>query len=463
MNGDYKRIQDTVHGCIYIPIEYFDIIDSVEFQRLKHIEQTSIHALFPCAKHDRFIHSVGTYHMGKTIFQSLTKNSRLELPLTDAEWTKIGVTYELACLLHDCGHAPFSHLFEDYYGKKHSLKHSLETALKDDETFKTDSTGLSPKSHEIISAYLLKKHFTNDLQKLGADSNLAARMIVGCEYKTPNNDFEKISNCFISLLNGHIIDADRLDYIKRDKLFSGYISNDINVLRLLEAMQIKKIEDRYVICYKTYSINEIQHVLDVKDFQYTHVINHHKIVYDQHLLKKAVDEFVDKNCTNRQNLFDIDSFSKPIRVSKHTIYLPTDSDIIHLLKENLLENEFAKEWFSRKHNLKPLWKTYTEFCHNFKDLKEKDVSVILKVTDEILKEYGVKYFISDELEPKVTQISPDKIFIEINQKIVSFTDVNLMTKNISNFSSFFYVYVETSILRDVSKIVEEIVAKVKTI
>lgn len=463
MNGDYKRIQDTVHGCIYIPIEYFDIIDSVEFQRLKHIEQTSIHALFPCAKHDRFIHSVGTYHMGKTIFQSLTKNSRLELPLTDAEWTKIGVTYELACLLHDCGHAPFSHLFEDYYEKEHYLKRCLETELKDDETFKTDSARLSPKSHEIISAYLLKKHFTNDLQQLGADSNLAARMIVGCEYKTPNNDFEKISNCFISLLNGHIIDADRLDYIKRDKLFSGYISNDINVLRLLEAMQIKKIEDRYVICFKTYAINEIQNVLDVKDFQYTHVINHHKIVYDQHLLKKAVDEFVDKNCTNRQKLFDIDSFSKPIRVSKYTIYLPTDSDIIHLLKEDLLENKFAKEWFSRKHNLKPLWKTYAEFCHNFKDLKEKDVSVILKVTDEILKEYGVKYLISDELEPKVTQISPDKIFIEINQKIVSFTDVNLMTKNISNFSSFFYVYVETSILRDVSKIVEEIVAKVKTI
>lgn len=63
--GKIKRILDSVHGYIDIDESYFsNIIDTDYFQRLRRIEQTSTRALFPSARHDRFIHSLGVFHIG---------------------------------------------------------------------------------------------------------------------------------------------------------------------------------------------------------------------------------------------------------------------------------------------------------------------------------------------------------------------------------------------------------------
>ena len=53
-----KVFHDTVHGNIRIPESYCDnIIDTLLFQRLRRVEQSSVRSLYPCARHDRFIHS----------------------------------------------------------------------------------------------------------------------------------------------------------------------------------------------------------------------------------------------------------------------------------------------------------------------------------------------------------------------------------------------------------------------
>ena len=71
--SNYKRILDSVHGYINVPKEYCDkIIDTVYFQRLRRIEQTSGRSLFPSARHDRFIHSLGVFNLNKKIVESIT-------------------------------------------------------------------------------------------------------------------------------------------------------------------------------------------------------------------------------------------------------------------------------------------------------------------------------------------------------------------------------------------------------
>lgn len=71
----YKVIKDNVHGYINIPVEYFDkIIDTDLFQRLRDIEQTDMRTLYPSARHDRFIHSLGVFHLGSKAFQAFKKN-----------------------------------------------------------------------------------------------------------------------------------------------------------------------------------------------------------------------------------------------------------------------------------------------------------------------------------------------------------------------------------------------------
>ena len=86
-----------------------------------------------------------------------------------------------------------------------------------------------PKEHEIISSYLLLKLYTDKLSDYNADSTLAARMIIGCKYEKPKSEYEKIADCFISLLNGLLIDTDRLDYVNRKKFVFGYVTANVEL------------------------------------------------------------------------------------------------------------------------------------------------------------------------------------------------------------------------------------------
>lgn len=149
-----KLFRDNVHGYIYVPKPIVEkIIDTEIFQRLKDVRQTGMQPLFPAVEHTRFIHSLGVYHLGTRAFQSLAKNARSfiskynlddqlilgsheykvlmgiedgdysapspleedKMPFEDAWWLKYEKLFGLACILHDCAHAPFSHDYEGYY------------------------------------------------------------------------------------------------------------------------------------------------------------------------------------------------------------------------------------------------------------------------------------------------------------------------------------------------------------
>lgn len=126
--GRKKLIKDNVHEYIYVDEQYFDIIDTAVFQRLKNIKQTSYTSLYPSSTHDRFTHSLGTYHLGKQVIAELWNNigNSLELPFSDEEKESITFSFEMACLLHDVGHAPFSHTGENFYKVKRITKDTTE-------------------------------------------------------------------------------------------------------------------------------------------------------------------------------------------------------------------------------------------------------------------------------------------------------------------------------------------------
>ena len=64
MKNETKRFKDPLYNYIVVDADICSsIIDSKYFQRLRRIEQTSMRCLYPSARHDRFIHSLGTYHL----------------------------------------------------------------------------------------------------------------------------------------------------------------------------------------------------------------------------------------------------------------------------------------------------------------------------------------------------------------------------------------------------------------
>ncbi len=234
-----KKFRDPVYG--YIEIEeniVHNIIDTATFQRLRNIRQTSYGPLYPSSLHNRFVHSLGVYHLGclafDAILHSLEVNEELNTKvlgelnaLFEDKLDRYAHLFRLACLLHDVGHSPFSHTGEDFYlnsrcdvqfmseDEKQTLEdkyhENMENAKSEEEKKKidgdyTESTKYSiykhlafltndtvfrearsydAASHEIMSCIVALETFgKNELYfKNDTERSFFARCITGVQYK----------------------------------------------------------------------------------------------------------------------------------------------------------------------------------------------------------------------------------------------------------------------------------------
>lgn len=121
-----KKVRDPIYGYIEIPKELEYFVDHKLVQRLRWINQLPLEQLvYPSAQHSRFEHSLGVMHLAMFAYRSLLDNSKSELKKilekeskffkkfnkNDEEQLKLAAG--LSGLVHDIGHAPFSHTFED--------------------------------------------------------------------------------------------------------------------------------------------------------------------------------------------------------------------------------------------------------------------------------------------------------------------------------------------------------------
>ena len=101
-------INDPVYGFITIPGELiYNIVSHPYFQRLRHIKQLGLtDYVYPAALHTRFQHALGALHLMGKVLDTLRGKG---IEISDQEYEAT----QLAILLHDVGHGPFSHALED--------------------------------------------------------------------------------------------------------------------------------------------------------------------------------------------------------------------------------------------------------------------------------------------------------------------------------------------------------------
>ena len=110
------EIRDPVHGYIKITEKERAIIDSPFVQRLRRIHQLAgAYMVYPGGVHTRFEHVLGTMHVAGLIGESIAD----KVDLGEEQIQEL----RLAALLHDVGHGPFSHLFEEVLTDKTNLTH----------------------------------------------------------------------------------------------------------------------------------------------------------------------------------------------------------------------------------------------------------------------------------------------------------------------------------------------------
>ena len=226
--------------------------------------------------------------------------------------------FRLSCLLHDIGHAPFSHTGEAYYLDKSETLYKLLKEVVADATFSTDFDSLGtkkPAPHECMSCIVGIKTFSHYFGTNEA-RDIFSRCILGMQIGFPEkkpifemqmNEEEKkeatrkrklynekkariqLLNCIICLLNSSIIDVDRLDYIIRDAATIGFKSVQVDYARLLNGIRIVKYEEKYCLGYHKSALSVIESAVYAHDAEKKWIQSHPSILYEMEALKNAMN------------------------------------------------------------------------------------------------------------------------------------------------------------------------------
>jgi len=238
MTRKRKIINDPVYGFIPVNNELiFGLIEHPYFQRLRRIKQLGLtHLVYPGALHTRFHHSLGAlYLMQKAISELRAKGHEIS--------KEEGIGAEVAILLHDIGHGPYSH----------ALEHSIVAGV----------------NHEEISDFFLKKlnrDFDGQLET-------AIRIFEG-----------KCGKLFLHKLVASQLDMDRIDYLKRDSFFTGVAEGVINYERLLNMLNV--VDDGLVIEAK--GIYSVEKFITARRLMYWQVYLHKTVLAAEYMLMRLL-------------------------------------------------------------------------------------------------------------------------------------------------------------------------------
>ncbi len=362
-----KQFKDPIYGYVNLPKEIVNkIVDTPTFQRLRYIQQTSYLPVYSAALHNRFIHSLGVYFLGNKACSAIKNNS--SHILTEFNSEKLGFDiieiFKLACLLHDVGHAPFSHSGEGFFIDDSKSIYKDLVALVDDPTFSVDveyyhKSAKPAAPHEIMSVIVSITQF-RDFFLNAKVRDFFARCITGYKYRDNENPSHAILNAFISLLNSTTIDVDRLDYLIRDAFVMGYNSISIDYNRLLGSLILVKVQNSanntpIQLAYKKSALSVIENVIYAHDSEKKWVQNHPIISYEVFLIQKII-EFVQYEYKRRteKNLFSLESLL-PHNEKKENLFLKKANEAIDELiaKFDIKEadNSLASELKSIKENI----------------------------------------------------------------------------------------------------------------
>lgn len=234
-----KIINDPVHGFISIPTELiFDLVQHPYVQRLRYIKQLGMtHLVYPGALHTRFHHALGAMHLMGLAVETLRAKGQVITPEEEE-------AVQIAILLHDIGHGPFSH----------ALEHILVEGV----------------SHEYISTLLmdnLNREFEGKL-------DMALDVF--------NRRYHKQ---FLSQLVSGQLDIDRMDYLNRDSFFTGVSEGVISSDRIIKMLNV--YNGQLVVDEK--GIYSIEKFLIARRLMYWQVYLHKTVVAGEQMLIKILE------------------------------------------------------------------------------------------------------------------------------------------------------------------------------
>lgn len=232
-------VNDPVYGFVSVPRGLLcELINHPAFQRLSRIRQLGMSALvYPGATHTRWAHSLGAYHLMREAFRALKEKGVFVFDVEEEG-------AEIAILLHDIGHGPFSHV----------LEHTLIEHL----------------SHEEITRALMRR------------LNREFGGALGMAIQIYSDEYPKR---FLHQLICSQLDTDRLDYLCRDSFYTGVREGNIGAARLIKMLSVA--DDRLVVEGK--GLYSVENYLMARRLMYWQVYLHKTAVAAEEMLRAALE------------------------------------------------------------------------------------------------------------------------------------------------------------------------------
>lgn len=338
-------LNDPVSGLIRIGSETaWEIINHPYFQRLRRIRQLGFTSIvFPGANHTRFEHALGAYKLMNDAVQSLRSRG---VQISDEESEAL----QLAILLHDIGHGPFSH--------------ALENSIVPNIT------------HEELSLI-----FMDSLNRqLKGRLDLAIRIF--------RNEYPRK---FFHRLISSQMDIDRLDYLQRDSFYTGVAEGNIGSGRIVSILNVK--DDELVIDHK--GIYSVESFLISRRLMYWQVYLHKTVISAEQLLLKIL----------KRAKFLADLGIELYSGTAFSFFLYSDIKSSDYNKSNILDNFAGLDDFDIFSAIK-IWtehsdKIMSNLCRrlvsrNLFKIEIADKPFINERIQQLMNEFRLKYPFSEE-------------------------------------------------------------------
>ena len=344
MRSKNPLFNDPIYGFIAIQSDLIlQLINHPYFQRLRRISQMGLSSLvYPGAHHTRFEHAIGAMHIMQNAISVLTGKG-IEINKEEGE------AMQIAILLHDIGHGPFSH--------------ATEKALL---------PGVHHEEVSLIIIKMLNKEFDGAL-------DLAIQIFTNT-----------YSRKFMHQLVSGQVDVDRLDYLKRDSFYTGVTAGNINTDRIFAMRNV----DQEQLVFESKGVHSLEKFLLARRLMYWQVYLHKTSLAAELILVKILYRFRILTESGKESLTDSHFLFPFFNLNKASIleesaletYLTLDdSDILALLKrwmkhEDIVLSRLSKQLINRDLPKVKLQSTpISEEAIN----KKKDRLIHLNVSDSI--------------------------------------------------------------------------------
>ena len=351
------EITDPIHKYIRFTEVEKKLIDTEAFQRLRKIRQLAgAHLVYPSAQHTRFEHSIGAMHVVGLAAQTLLDKGYI-IHKEDVESLRI------SALLHDIGHGPFSHLFEEVLMQNTSKKKI---------------------NHEIIGKKIIKETVIIDiLRQYGYNPDYICKL-----------SFGETQNMFYNEMIAGSLSADIMDYLLRDSFFTGAEYGKVDYYRLISSFEV--LSNGHLGINKS-AINSLESML-ISRYQMFKAVYFHKTV-------RAGEVMLLHSLASADKQLHFSNFS----IKEYLEYTDEKTiDTISSLKGNKFASDLALDYKKRK-LFKCVYEKFLQNKHNVfdKELVGKEIRKFLGDISEYL-DIDERYIFIDISRAPSMPLNPSK-------------------------------------------------------